>query len=192
MELVTKQTPMAPPVSRRGFLSGTAALAAAALLAPTAGATGAVDPLAGLLGRFRHVGGEAERAAVREAIEAVVREMSALARPIARARLLEANPVPDTLALRSDGKLFTIAYAEESFTAPLDGTPAHVRTHDGDEMDLRVRVDRATVRQMFSADDKARTNLLRIEGGKLAVYVQVKATSLPRELVYRLTYEPVR
>jgi len=178
-----------PPVrlGRRSFLVGTA-LSAAALAAPAAFAADVDPALARLIGTFRHAGGESERRALHDAIEDVVRDMSSIARPVARARLTEANPIPDTLALRSDGRTVTLAYAAESYAAPLDGTPARVVTSAGDAMTLKVRLEKATLRQTFSADDKSRTNLLRLEGDKLAVYVQVQAALLSRELVYRLTY----
>lgn len=173
---------------RRSFLVG-AAVTAATLVAPAAFASGVDPALARLLGQFRHAGGDAERRALRDAIEDVVRDMSSIARPVARARLIEANPVPETLSLRSDGRVVTLAYAAESYTAALDGTPARVVTTAGDAMTLKVRLDGKTLRQTFSADDKARINLLRLEGDRLAVYVQVQAALLSRELVYRLTYD---
>jgi hypothetical protein len=174
---------------RRGFVL--ALVASAAMLSSAAPATAGdrAEPLEQLTGTFVHAGGDAERRAVHDAIEEVVREMSPLVRSVARARLEEANPVPETLALRSDGKVFTMAYSEETYSGWLDGTPAKVSTRDGDSMQLRLRLENRTLRQVFTADDKSRTNLLRIEGGKLAVYVQVHASSLPHHLVYRLTYE---
>jgi hypothetical protein len=180
----------APRASRRRFLAGIAALSLVAL-PPSAAASDDAPGFGALMGTYRHVGGEAERQAVHDAIEEVVRELSPLARPIARARLEEANPIPGRLALSSDGKRVTTTFAAESFTASLDGTPAKVVTSAGDEMVLRLRHERGTLRQGFSAPGKARTNWIRIEGGKLVIYVRVVAEALPRELVYRLTYERV-
>jgi hypothetical protein len=177
-------------IDRRAFLLGAAGVA---VFAATSSAHAADAPqLADVLGAFEHVGGDAERQAVAAAIEDVVRDMSALVRPLARARLIEANPVPASLSLKSDGKRVTLAYAEEAYVAPLDGTPADVVTHAGDEMKLRASWRKGTLHQLFTGDEKSRTNLFRREGDKLAIYVTVQASALPKELVYRLSYARVR
>lgn len=176
---------------RRQLLLGASAATTVLLAGRLVGAADAAVDLSKLCGTYRFAGGEAERRALSDAIEDVVQGLSAIARPIARARLQEANPVPEGLSLRSDAKRFTLAYAAETFTAPLDGTPAKVATSAGDDLELRVHFEKGTLRQVFSGEGKSRTNLLRREGDRLAIYVRVRAEMLPKELVYRLTFEPV-
>ena len=173
-------------LDRRSFLLGTAGIAT--FLATSPGFATEAPQLTDVLGTFKHVGGDAERRAVASAIEDVVRDMSALIRPVARARLIEANPVPDSLSLKSQGQRVTLAYAEESYAATLDGPPADVVTHAGDDLKLRVSWRKGALHQLFTGDEKSRTNLFRREGDKLAIYVTVQAQALPKELVYRLSY----
>ncbi len=188
----TLQTMLKRPsheLGRRRFLVGAAAAATVLFAGGLASAADATEDVAKLCGTYRFAGGDAERTALRDAIEDVVQGVSAIARPIARARLQEANPVPDGLTLRSDAKLFTLAYAAETFAAPLDGSPVKVETSAGDDLELRIRFEKGTMRQVFSGEGKSRTNLLRREGDRLAIYVRVRADMLPKELVYRLTFE---
>lgn len=171
--------------SRRIILVGAGAAAGAALFPRDARAALKVDAL---LGGYKHAGGEKERQALAAAIEDVVGRMSSLVREVARDRLKAANPIPSSLTLAADKKSFMLAYDEELFAAPLDGTAVNVRASTGEQMSLKIQLTESSLNQLFSAEDKARENKLQLASGKLLIDVKVRATQLPKALSYQLTY----
>jgi hypothetical protein len=172
-------------ISRRIVLIGAGAAAGAALFSREAHAALSVDAL---LGAYKHAGGDKERQALSAAIEDVVGRMSSLVREVARERLKAANPIPQSLTLAADKKSFMIAYGEELFAAPLDGTAVNVRASTGEQMALKIQLTESSLNQLFSCEDKARENRLQLAGNKLVIDVKVRAVQLPKPLSYRLTY----
>ena len=148
-------------------------------------------PIDAFLGSFRHAGGQKEREARDKAIEDVVADMSFIARGIARDKLKQSNPIAKKLAFVSDRKDLTVTMDTRSYTGPLDGSPVKVKTILGDEMDMRLKCRSGALDQSFSAEDKSRLNAFRFDGDKLVLSVRVHASALPKDLVYKLTYERV-
>lgn len=143
------------------------------------------------LGNFKHVGGNKEREARDRAIEDVVADMSFISRGIARDKLKQSNPVAQKLTLASDPKHLTVTMDGRSYKGPLDGSRVKVKTILGDEMDMHFKIKKAALDQVFSGEDKGRVNAFRFDGAKLIFNVRVHASALPKDLVYKLTYEKV-
>ena len=143
------------------------------------------------LGAFRWVGGDAERDARDNAIEAVVSEMSFLARGIARDKLKETNPIAAKLSFEATEKALTAAMDSRSYTAPLDGTHVMVKGITGDDMKMCFKIRQGSIDQQFSSEDKGRDNGFRCADNKVVMHVRVHAEKLPKDLIYKLTYERV-
>lgn len=176
-------------LSRRSLLC--LAGAGAAFVALPGAALADDDALKSLLGTYRHAGGDAEREARDRAIEGVVSEMSIFSRGIARDKLKEGNPIAAKLALSATDASLTVALDKRSFTAPRDGKSVKVTTVTGDEMNMRFKLGKDLIEQVFFLDDRGKVNRFRPDGAKLVLNVRVHAKRLPKDLVYKLTYERV-
>lgn len=149
------------------------------------------SPVSAFLGTFKHTGGEKEREARDKAIEDVVADMSFISRGIARDKLKQSNPIVQSLGFAADAKNLTVAMDARSYKGPLDGSRVKVKTILGDEMDMHFKIKRAALDQVFSGDEKGRVNAFRFDTKKLVFHVRVHASALPKDLVYKLTYEKV-
>ncbi len=142
------------------------------------------------VGAFRHAGGDREREARDRAIDDVVAGMSFLVRKIARDRLTSANPIASSLAFSKSDTSLTVVMDTRSFTGPLDGSKTKVKSISGDEMEMSYDISKKSLTQKFEGDGKGRINIFRLDGDKgLDMKVRVYAQQLPKDLVYRLTYE---
>lgn len=155
------------------------------------------SPARPLLGTYKYVGGDSERAAVKKAIDLAVEDMSALLRGIARDRLTEANPIPEQLTLKGGGVYFSIVLDDYPYTGRLDGIAVKVKTTTGDVMNLVYGFPAAPaptptqpmLEQTFSDDEKSRVNRFELQGNRLTMHVRVRADLLPKEVVYDLSFE---
>jgi len=171
---------------RRILYAGASAMIAS--FSPSASA--AEDEAKAYMGAFRHAGGDKERAARDSAIEDVVSGMSFLVRKIARDRLTSANPIASDLKFSKSATSLTVVMDKRSFTGPLDGSKTKVKSISGDDMDMSYDITSKSLTQKFEADKKGRVNIFTLDGDKrLGMKVRVYAEQLPKDLVYRLTYE---
>lgn len=162
------------------------AFASRAAVRDDAGTAAGVDRF---VGRYRFVGGQAERDGVLAAIETVVAEVSVLLRGIARSRLQQANVVPEEIQIGHDGRSITITSGGRTYTAPLDGSTTNAIDVFGDPVHYRVSVGDDHVVQTFSSSGGARHNRMRLdEQGRLTVHVVITSRHLPQALRYRLSY----
>lgn len=144
-------------------------------------------------GKFGFTGGEAERAAVLAAIDEVVAEMNPLARAIARGRLQEANRVPERIEIGRTEDIVAIQFDDRRYEAPLDGSAVEVVGVTGDTLTYRLSVRPERLRQSFVGDKGGRENTIGLHGEKgMTLRVRVTSDSLPKPLVYRLSYERTR
>jgi hypothetical protein len=176
-------------LSRRTFIQ-LAGGATATLIAPSIAFADGEHHKA-FLGAFKFIGGDAEREARDKAIESVVAEMSFLARGIARDKLKETNPIAAKLSFGATEKALTAALDSRSYTAPLDGSHVKVKGITGDEMKMCFKIRQGAIDQQFSSEDKGRDNGFRYADNKIVMHVRVRAEKLPKDLVYKLTYERV-
>lgn len=173
----------------RRWLCAAGAAGAVASLFGSSPALGGEPDHAPFLGKFKHSGGQADVEARDRAIDDVVKGMNVFARGIAKDRLKETNPIAQVMVFTATAKTLTIAMDERSHTAPLDGTKVKVKGITGDELDLHLVVAPGSLKQVFSAEDKGRINSFSFSGSTLVMHVRVHAEKLPKELIYKLSYE---
>ncbi len=150
--------------------------------------TEAPQGLSALAGEYAFSGGEAERQALRDAIDALVEEMNPLARGIARSRLLESNRIASRVAIGADGNAVTVSFDDRAYTATLGAAAIEVTGIDGKPVQLTHRFQGETLTQRFVGSQGARRNALDLRGTKLRIHVVIESESLPKPLSYRLTY----
>ncbi|NUP06711.1 MAG: hypothetical protein HOW73_11715 [Polyangiaceae bacterium] len=174
--------------SRRSFVAVSIAVAAVAVAPDALAEEPVCKPF---LGKYRFKGGEKERAALEKAIADVVSTMNVLTRGIARDRLRESNVIPEVLTIDEAKKALTVAMDKRSYTAPVDGKVVKVKVLTGDEMDMSFAVRKDAIDQSFKGEERGRVNTFKTDAKELSLRVRVYASRLPKELVYRLTYERV-
>ncbi len=174
--------------TRRQLCAAAAAGAAAAWL-PAPPALAAEPHHAAFLGSYKHSGGKADLDARDRAIDDVVKGMNVFARGIARDRLKESNPIARAMVFSASDKALTIAMDQRAYTAPLDGSKVKVKGITGDELDLHLVLAAGSLKQVFSAEDKGRINSFSFSGSTLLMHVRVHAEKLPKDLLYKLSYE---
>ncbi len=153
-------------------------------------AASAADDISAYVGAFRHSGGDKERLARDKAIDDVVSGMSFVVRGIARGRLTSANPIAVDVTCSTHDKSLTMTMDQRSFTAPIDGSTATVKSVTGDDIDMHYAITKNSLIQVFDRDGRGRVNTFTLDGTKgLAMAVRVYAKQLPKDLNYRLTYE---
>lgn len=129
---------------------------------------------------------------VDKAIEATIKGMNFIARPIARKRLRETNVPPY--------QRIVISYtqAEVSITtdqrAPIrtspNGTPVDWTREDGEKFKVSTVWESGKLKQTFKGKDGQRVNTYSIsaDGKTLAMQVSVTSPRLPRPLTYKVVY----
>jgi hypothetical protein len=175
-------------LNRRAWMSA-AGCGAAALIVPAWASAQHASMIHPFLGAFRFVGGDEERNVWSASIDDVVAGMSVLTRGIARDRLKETNPIATTLAFLGNDKVLTSSFDARVYTGLFDGTEVMVTTTAGDKMKLELKLKQDELQQIFTGDEKGRTNTFRLSGDKMTKHVRVHASKLPKPLVYTLSYE---
>ncbi|MFO0550445.1 MAG: hypothetical protein U0271_18770 [Polyangiaceae bacterium] len=148
------------------------------------------DALKPFLGAYKFVGGKKEIAARDKAIEEAVAGIGALFRGVARDMLRAANEIPEKIAIETKKQSLTVKADDAPFTAPTDGSAVRVKVVTGDVMRMHYDIASGQLDQIFEGDDRSRTNSFTKAKDKLLLEVTVTADALPKDLVYKLTYEP--
>jgi len=143
-------------------------------------------------GRYRHVGGQAEERAVREAVERTLSELGWLKRPFARERLMDGSRIPEHIEIDVERDVVTIREDDHEYTAPSGG---FTTLHPQKTGRIEVRHDLAPTQlsQTRTTPQGARHTAYRLEddGRHLVAVVVTTSPHLPAPLAYRLTYERV-
>ena len=166
-----------------------AAAPAAPAAAPTAESPA---PAPKIDGKYRFVGGDAEKKAVEEAIEKVVQEMLFIKRPIARGRLKDRNGVASSWQFATaGGQIKSTAEGIMTWSSPDDGKPADVKTSTGDDAKLTQKFVDNKLLQTFTTKEGKREDIftLAADGVTLKMEVILTSTQLPMPLKYTLTYK---
>ena len=148
----------------------------------------ATEGLQPFSGTYAFSGGESERQALREAVDAAVAEMNPLVRGIARDRLLESNKIAQTVAIAADGDAVTVSFDERAYTAVLGASAVEVTGVTGDTLQLTHRLSGKRLIQMFDGKRGSRRNVIGVRGKQLRISVTVRSDSLPNDLEYQLTF----
>lgn len=124
---------------------------------------------------------------VNAAIDAVVKKMGVLTRPIARRRLRATNPAYARIGLAFTGDGARVTAGGATLTLPASGAPVRWR-RDGETLSVSGRRDGASYVETFTAKDGRRTNTFTPEGDGLVLHVVVTSSRLPAPLRYSLHY----
>jgi hypothetical protein len=162
--------------------------APAAVDAGAAADAAKVAGAATLVGRYRYDSG---RSNMRKSVDAVVGEMGVLSRGIARKRLLAANDVPKSIAIRQEGTEVTVEIDKRVYTATLGGGSRRVKGLNGDPSRMRLAMRGDALYQTFQTDEGERINAFSArEDGGLNMTVRITSRQLPDDVFYRLVFDP--
>jgi hypothetical protein len=139
---------------------------------------------------FRYVGGDAQRTALRQAIDQTIAPMNFIVRPIARGRLAARNVVENTVAFRIRPGTLTVSVGSTPTVSRDDYTPSHTRAVTGEPMQVRQRILGDRLVQSLSTADGERIDefVVSPDGHHLTMNVTVRSSQLPRPLRYHLDY----
>lgn len=129
---------------------------------------------------------------VHAAIDAAVRPMNRITRPIARGRLRRTNDAYGRVVIATGGGQNSIQFDERAaIAAPADGTAIRWRREDGEEFDVTQHVSGGRLEQRFVAEDGRRTNVFTLspDGRTLTMQVTIESPRLQQPLRYRLVYD---
>jgi hypothetical protein len=143
-----------------------------------------------LSGDYRYAGGATQRSKAEAAVEAVVSEMNALSRGIARRRLLDSSQPAKSMKLRLDGKSVRAVFDGRSYEATVGGSSVRVTGPSGDPLDFKVRMKNEQLMLSFSGGKGGKKYVLRpTRDGRVQMRVTIHSSSLPKSVVYQLTYK---
>lgn len=157
-----------------------ACLAAASILAP------AQD--SGFSGVFKY----ASDSGIAGAIEAAVKDMNFVKRPIARKKLTDKNPVYQKVTIAVGPQEISIQFdARSPVKMPADGKAAPWTREDGDKFMVTARLEGSRLTQTIKNDEGERTNVFTLGADrKLGLAVTVKSPSLDKPLAYTMAFTP--
>jgi hypothetical protein len=127
------------------------------------------------------------------AIDAAVKDMNFVIRPIARGRLRKTNPSYQRVSLARNGGEFVFQYEQRAPQhMPADGAAVPWKREDGEVFRISARQDGEDLVQRFQAEDGERTNVFHVDPATrtLRLTVTVASGKLPRPLTYTLSYKP--
>ena len=143
------------------------------------------------VGTYKFAGGDAQRQALTDAIEAAAQELNALIRPIGRKRLTEANPIRDQITIAVDGDRVTTTFAPgRTVTGTLGGAAVAWTSDSGKPVNVAFSLVKGRLVQTFTADDGGRRSVYTLDdaGDKLTLSITVTSERLTNPLKYALTY----
>lgn len=132
---------------------------------------------------------------VSKAIEAVVRQMNFVKRPIARGRLTKTNqPYRSVTITHNASNVSIVTDNRPAIVTPANGSPIKWRREDGEMFDVSTEWENGTLEQTFVAGDGKRVNsfVLSPDGNTLTMTVTVSSPQLPKPLVYKLNFRRTR
>ena len=160
----------------------------ALLLFAVAFALPATAQNAALMGTFTY--NQAASDNVNTAIDAAVRPMNALLRPIARGRLRSTNQPYRRLVIASQGAQTSVTTdTRAAILTPSNGNAVRWRREDGETLNVSTSWQGDKLVQTFRADDGTRVNSYQMNAdGSMTMTVTITSGRLPRPLTYRLAF----
>jgi hypothetical protein len=155
----------------------------------TAPAAPSEAPITKFIGTYEWAGGKPEQQAVWRKIEGIASSFNLFAQGIVRSKLAESNQIAKQIRIEADSETLVIYHDDKNASAPLDGSPVKFKAINGEQMDLSFKVEPQTIQQTFAGKGKGQVNSYTLDGDTLTVHVSIKASQLPRELAYDLTYK---
>jgi hypothetical protein len=154
-----------------------------------AGAALAGSEVDRFVGKYRFAGGQAQRNALREAIEELVQAINVLVRGKARTKLEETNPVFDSVVIERGAGTLVLTFGTLKNACKLDGSATQVDGIDGSKLTCRLSMENGALVQRLSGSRGGRDNTITVdEHGKLRVKTRIHSRLMPKDLRYKLTY----
>ncbi len=150
------------------------------------------DPAARFSGNFRFVGGERQRAALRDVIDAAVEQLNFLIRGIGRSRLEAVTKIPPAVRYEIGSSTIKMTYfGRPTVEAPADGSFVQRTDPQGKPMQVSFSLKGDTLVQKFKGDNGVRTNRVTVseDGARLTVRVSLTSNRLKEPLKYTLSYK---
>lgn len=142
-------------------------------------------------GTYQFVGGDAQRQALTEAIEATVQQLNALIRGIARRRITEANLIREQITIAVDGDKITTTFGPgRTVTGVLGGPNVPWTGEDGKPVSLVFSMVKGRLVQAYTSSDGGRRSVFTLDevGDRMTLSVTISSDRLPNPLKYALTY----
>lgn len=127
-----------------------------------------------------------------KAIEATVKGMHFLAKPVARKRLRKTNARYQRIIISCAQAEVSIATDQGApLRTPVNGTPVEWAREDGEKLKVSTIWEGGKLKRTFEGKDGQRVNLYSVsaDGNTLTVQVSVTSPRLPRPLTYKMVYK---
>jgi hypothetical protein len=142
------------------------------------------------VGRYAFAGGEAQRTALREAIEELVAQLNAMIRGIAREKITETNPVFETVSIERNGAELVLKYGSLTNACKLDGSGSEVKGIDGSALTCKLSMNGDALVHRVSGPRGGRVNTFTVgKNGRLTMKTRIHSKMMPADLRYTLTFE---
>jgi hypothetical protein len=141
------------------------------------------------VGQYTFAGGQAQRTALRDAIEELVAQLGVVIRGIARGKLTETNPVFETVSIERKGGELVLTYGSHTNTCKLDGSASDVEGIDGSALKCRLSLQGDALVHRVDGSRGGRVNTFTIdESGRLTMKSRIHSKMMPADLRYTLTF----
>jgi hypothetical protein len=141
------------------------------------------------VGRYAFAGGEAQRTALRDAIEGLVAQLGAVIRGVARDKLTETNPVFEKVVIERKGGALVLTYGSLTNTCNLDGSASDVDGIDGSALKCKLSMQGDALVQRLEGSRGGRVNTFTIgKNGRLSMKTRIHSKMMPADLRYTLTF----
>lgn len=141
------------------------------------------------VGQYAFAGGEAQRTALRDAIEELVAQLSAVIRGVAREKLTDTNPVFEKVSIERKGGELVLNYGSHTNVCKLDGSASEVEGIDGSSLKCRLSMQGDALVHRVDGSRGGRVNTFTItEGGRLTMKSRIHSKMMPADLRYTLTF----
>ncbi len=125
------------------------------------------------------------------AIDATVKDMNFIKRPIARGRLAKVNPSYQKLMIAVSSSEVLVKFDDRAPIHMLPNGQASPWTReDGDKFMVAAQVGKDQMIQTFKNDEGERTNVYKLsaDGKSLTLSATVKSPKLPKPLTYSISF----
>ena len=147
---------------------------------------------AGVLGRWRFIGGSAETGSINRAIDTALADFNPIMREIIASQLRDTNRAYPELSIAIEGDNIVTRVNGRSVSTPASGATRQVTTAEGRTAQVSQRiVEHRLVQTMVSPQGTRTHTVTRGANGNLSVGVRITSSHLPRPIEYALTYGPV-
>lgn len=142
------------------------------------------------VGQYAFAGGEAQRTALRDAIEELVAQLNAVIRGVARDKLTATNPVFETVSIERKGGELVLRYGAHTNVCKLDGSASDVEGIDGSSLECRLSMHGDALVHRVDGSRGGRVNTFTIgKSGRLTMKSRIHSKMMPADLRYTLTFE---